>query len=496
MPAHNANYLDPREVLQLLRKHAKVWIIPAVVLGLLAGVYALVAPDTWEATQALIIRDEAGISNNEGPGKFRQLDDMKVSQETVLEIAKSREVLAKTLAEVGAPADRRGTAPYPTPREIVRFGKGIKLAPPKGAEFGKTEIFYLRVKDHDRQRAIELAAALSKQIQTRYQHVLDQKAKSMIRELDNNVTAAEAGLKVASQHLAAMEQSVGSDLAELRILHQNPSGDSDLRKKVVYLEGELNKLDQTTRRNRELLALLRSAVNDPSHLVAAPNTLLEAQPALRRLKDGLVDAQLRTALLRGTMSPRHPQVAAAIANETEVREQLHEELAVAVEAIEGDISLNDGQAQALQQELADIRDRLGRLASLRTEYSNLAAEVQTRSELLQVAQRRLAEAKASEASALQSSLVSTLDTPDTGLTPVGPSKAVIVLAGVAGGALFGFGLLFLFFPLTPTPTPQPTEADYLAQAAAAAVAAPKQSTPVEDDAETRQSLRKALSGRG
>src|SRR5262249_32676507 len=152
MPATSAGFFSPRDVLQLLRTHRKLWITPMVVMGLLACAYALFAPDTWEATQALIIRNEAA-NNVEGPGKFRQLDEMKVTQDTILEIAKSRQVLAKTLSEVGPPAKRSGTAPYPTAKEIYRFRSAIKLTPPKGAEFGKTEVFYLRVKDHDQQRA-------------------------------------------------------------------------------------------------------------------------------------------------------------------------------------------------------------------------------------------------------------------------------------------------------------------------------------------------------
>lgn len=499
MPPTSSNAIGPRDVLQLIRRNRKLCIAPAVAAGLLAIFYVLVAPDTWEATQALIVRNEA-VNSDQEPGKFRQIDDMKVTQETILEIAKSREVLAKTLAEIGPPANRKETVAYPTPKEIVTFRKAIKLAPPKGAEFGKTEIFYLRVKDHDRQRAIRLATALAGQIQARYKLVLDQKAKSMIAELTDLVATAEATLQAASKRLAEMERSVGSDLAELRILHQNPSGDSDLRKKVVYIEGELNKLDQTTRRNRELLQLLRAAQQDPSHLVAAPNSLLEAQPALRRLKDGLVDAQLRTALLRASMSEEHPQVAAARANENEVRRQLHDELTLAVQAIEGDILLNDGQTQTLQTELNQVRDRLARLASLRTEYSNLAAEVQTRTELLQVAQRRLAEAQGSETGAIQASLISLLDTPDAGIKPIGPSKALIVLAAIVGGGFGGLGLIFLMIPKPATPEAL-SELDLLTRAAAAAVASPPATTTLpptdenatEDEAQLQRALRKAFS---
>ena len=52
------------------------------------------------------------------------------------------------------------------------------------------------------------------------------------------------------------------------------------------------------------MALLKQAEADPTALVAAPCRLLDSQPALRRLKDGLVDSQLRTANLQGRDAAR------------------------------------------------------------------------------------------------------------------------------------------------------------------------------------------------
>ena len=56
------------------------------------------------------------------------------------------------------------------------------------------------------------------------------------------------------------------------------------------------------------------------------NRLLDSQPALRRLKDGLVDAQLRTAALQGRMSAEHPEVISAKEAETQVAARVHAEL--------------------------------------------------------------------------------------------------------------------------------------------------------------------------
>ena len=107
-----------------------------------------------------------------------------------------------------------------------------------------------------------------------------------------------------------MEREVGPDLAELRNLQEQSSGDSDLRRKAVEIENELRQAKVAETNNRELLKLLTAARDNPGTLLATPNRLLESQPALKRLKDGLVDAQLRTAQHLGTMTHEHPLVGA------------------------------------------------------------------------------------------------------------------------------------------------------------------------------------------
>jgi len=78
--------LSPRQVIHILAVHSRRWLVPAAVVAVLVGVYALVRPAMWEASQALIVRNEA--ANNEvGPGKFSRTDEMKTVQETILELS-------------------------------------------------------------------------------------------------------------------------------------------------------------------------------------------------------------------------------------------------------------------------------------------------------------------------------------------------------------------------------------------------------------------------
>jgi hypothetical protein len=174
--------------------------------------------------------------------------------------------------------------------------------------------------------------------------------------------------------------------------------------------------------------------------------LLEAQPALRRLKDGLVDAQLRTAQLLGKMNADHPEVRTAMANEDAVRQQLRSELDVSVRSLKDELQVNKSLIATLETQLADVDNRLNRLAGMRARYGNLVSEVRQRGETLQKAQQDLSEARASQAAAQSASLVTRLDAPVATTNPIGPDAATIIVSGTAGGLAIGLGLVFLFTP--------------------------------------------------
>lgn len=229
--------IHPRDVFDAIKRHPWRLLAPALATGILGLVAALVRTPTWEASQAMIVRDEAGGGRTARPGHFGQLDAMKTVQETILELSHSRGVLERTLTEVGPPANySRDPAQWPTAQDIEELQDAAKLAPPKGAEFGKTELFYLKAQANDRQRAIALASALGRNLQERFEELRKTQAQGVINELIKTVSLAQADLEASTATLTKLESSVGHDLAELRMLNESPSGESDLRKMTVDLE--------------------------------------------------------------------------------------------------------------------------------------------------------------------------------------------------------------------------------------------------------------------
>ena len=448
-------HIRPDDILRVLRLYRQRWVVPVMAVASLALVYALVRPDTWLASQAVLIRQEA-TGNFSEAGNSRSAEEMKATQETILEVARSQGVLNEALKEVGPPPGVNAQA-WPQPLDVAELAKSIQLSPPKGAEFGKTEVLYFKVEDHDRNRALALVTALCNKLENRFQQLREAKAQSMIDELAKATALTEGDLRSATARLAKMEQDVGGDLAELRSLHEAFSGDSDLRRKTLELETELRQAQLDLRNQVSLYHLLSSSRVDQGRLLATPSRLLESQPSLKRLKEGLVDAQLRSAQLAGSMSEEHPKVKAAREAEQEISRHLHDDLAIALRGVKVDLGLAEERVKSLDEQLAGARARLERLAGARADYSNLVAEVKHRTSLVEAARRDLAEARSSQAGALSASLINRIDGPDTGIWPIGPSRTVIVLAGLIGGVLTGVGILLLTVPGIPAANATETE---------------------------------------
>lgn len=445
MNAMPNSFSEPRELGRLLVVYWRRWATAALLATVAAAAYALLAPKTWQATQALIVRNEAAGTETE-PGKFRGSEDLKSIQETIMELSKSHGVLKATLAEVGPPADYAGPTAWPADNDIEDLQKAVKIAPPKGVEFGTSEVFYLEVRDKDRARVAELSLVLSHQLQLHLQEMRDAKAQSMIDELNKAVQVAQIDLQAATAQLTALEKQVGSDLSELRSLLDANSSDTSLRRTVSEIENELRQARAAGKANRQLLALLKQAQADPTRLIAAPNRLLDSQPALRRLKEGLVDAQLHTAALQGRMSAEHPEVISAKEAETQVAARLHTELSTAIRSMESETTLDVNRLEMLEKQRKNAADRLARLAGLRATYANLLSEAANRAKLLERAEQNLTNARSDSASARAASLLTRVDAPDTGTKPVSPSPLAIVLGGLLGGLMTGCGIVLLTAP--------------------------------------------------
>ncbi|HEX2477163.1 MAG TPA: Wzz/FepE/Etk N-terminal domain-containing protein [Lacipirellulaceae bacterium] len=436
--------LNPIDFIRILRTHVRWWLVPAVVCAVIAAAYSLVAPRTWQASQALIIRPEAASVSDEKLGKFSDLSEMKTLQETILELAKSQGVVQAALREVGPPRGYRRPERWPASLDVEAFRDCVDMRPPGGAEFGKTEVFYLSVRQSNRDRAAALVAALCCQLEHRMQEIRDQRAQGMVAELERTVAMADGDLAGQTSLLSAFEAGIGADLAELRTLNADAGAQSASSQELQAIESERRSNESQRRENERLLKLLSSAQGNTQQLLATPNSLLQSQPAVSQLKTALVKAQVHTAALLGSRSEKHPFVVAARQAEELLRRQLHDEVAVSIRGLEVDVELGAEREDALSAKSTAIRERISRLAHARAEYATLLASVANHTRLVEAARKNLADARAQRAGALSASVISRIDGVEAGVHPVGPSRKTVTAGGGIAGLLLGVGLVFLF----------------------------------------------------
>ena len=100
MEPTSSTSLSPQDLVRLVWTQRKLWLATTVVCGVLAAAFSLVMQRYWDASQGLVVRQETAGSAAARPGKFADLYEMKTMQETILELAKSQQVVSATLEAV------------------------------------------------------------------------------------------------------------------------------------------------------------------------------------------------------------------------------------------------------------------------------------------------------------------------------------------------------------------------------------------------------------
>ncbi len=440
MSTQDDSTLTPKDLLTMASNHRWLLIAPALIGGFIAAAGTLILKRDYSADQGLIIRSDAAGYSEQRLGKFTDLSEMKTVQETLLELARSKSVVTAVLQEVGInPAGKA-----PSADQLDEFREKLRFTPPGGAEFGKTEVFYLGMLDPDPMMAIAKVEALTNQLDKRLQALRNRRAESMVAEVERSVAVAEAQLESYTSELSKFENSIGSDLIELRHLVSPNGGQSELGQRIASLERELRVVETEQLRNEALLKELKSAQKSPENLLATPDSLLASQPGLARLKNGLVDAQLSVARLSGNRTPDHPMVLGARKTQERVHQELSRELPVAVAGVELEIKVSEQQAIALEKKIESQRLRSAELASRRSEYSRLTSNVEGQTRVVEGAQQQLSDAESHRAGAASASLLAKIDEAEVSNHPLGPSRSSVTAAGGLAGLILGGSLVLVF----------------------------------------------------
>jgi len=268
----------------------------------------------------------------------------------------------------------------------------------------------------------------------------------MITELTHARDLAKRNLDEVSNGMREIEVNFGSDLGELRNLSEAITGDGANRRALEETMRDLQVAQLELEKLEALNELLEQGLKDPKHLLVSGGELLNRQPSLQRLKDGLIDAQLERSRLAGRLTEANPKMKAALSAESEIRHAMQSETALVIRSMQPVLDVERDRVERLQTKQLNLNRRLDRLAEARTSYSKIAADVKHRTTLLENSQRVLADAEASRSAALSTNLLAKLGPVTTGDSPNGMSSSMMTAGSAAAGLIFGLGTVFLVAP--------------------------------------------------
>lgn len=431
-------------------KWRKLWIGTTVSFAFVGLLYALVLKsDTWVATQGLIVRDEAAGAVMR-LGRFESQTQMKAAQELVLEMASSPQVVAQVLEAAGKPPRLFGLlkgGSTHSPAEIEAFGRRqVSVRAPRGAELGTTEVIYLDLKDQSKERAVMLTTALCDALESQLQEMRRARADGVIQELKAALSVSESQLELATEKLKNIEMRAGADLVDLRGLTDANTGSTN-RLMLDMVRDDLRKSEFEMQLHRENLEAIELGLKNPDLLIQITDRLAESQPTIRKLREGLSEARLRTAQLQGRFSESHADVIVAKVTEQRFRDNLLQELTYSHQAILGAIEFCQTKIAKLNDQERELGKRLNQLADIRADYTNVVSEVKATNDELQQIRRDLTQAMAAKNAASASSLITRIGEPQLSDRPIGPGRSTIVGGSLMGGLFLGLGVVFMLTPL-------------------------------------------------
>lgn len=449
-----------KSLLRGLLVWAPLWIFTTILFGCTGAFYVFVLKsDTYLASQGLLVRDEANGAVMR-LGRFQSQTELKAAQEIILEMAKSPPVIREALIAAGKPpslfswfgwSDFSGD--YPSEDLVTETAKqAVLVHAPKGTEFGTTEVIYLDIKANSREQALQLNKSVCDALEARLQQVRKVRADGVISELITARDSARNALKECTSALNEIEREAGADLTDLRGMTDTVAGGATSRAELEQIKSELRQVEATKQALLSDREMLVNASGDPNGFLTAPGTILNSHPGLKRMREGLVDAQITGANILGKYTPNHPTAITSLSAQESISRQFVKELRAAVTSVDSDISLANKKIERLESQKKIAEERLSKLAKGRANYANLVSEVKSRSSILESSEKELAEAQAARDSAMSTSLLTRLDAPVVSDKPIGPGKTTLAGLCAIAGLIFGLGIVFVITPIDLGPT--------------------------------------------
>lgn len=417
----------------------------SLLLALAAGVFALLKPDVWEASQPLVVRTDA---LEDRAAEMPEDQKRQNLQETLVTVFQSRTVLEAALRDVGP--DRPSSRKFPGLRDVENLRQSLKIVPPSGSEFGGADVVYLKVRARKQSRANALVEAILRHADEHLRNLQVRRVQSKIEELAEAHRAAERRLREELEQLQKIEAAMGLDAVTLRMLEEKPD-ETSLRASLDDLDSKIQETESRQLAYQQLRDVLKAVEKQPERLQSVPTTLLEAHPALRRLQEALTDAEVKLIELQSHYAEEHPAVIAAQMAVDDLQLRVAEEVPATLQTLHHELAILASQLEFLEKQRKEEAARLDRILGILPRYRELAVRIRSETATLESVQRRLAEAQSALAAAHQTQWIIPLEPVQTGSRPIGPGRLTIVAAGIVCGLALGVAVFLWLTPARHAP---------------------------------------------
>ena len=432
------------QIIANLIQFRKFWLVPLFLCTLAALFYALFASKTYTTRQSLVVRDDL-VGTFYKPGRFDSLDLMKSAQETILEISRRPQVVREALKKLGPPS-LTTEASWLSDLNLEKTQGMIQISAPNGAEFGRTEAIVLSVSQDSRERSSKFISLLLDEIEKSLRNLRSQQFDSMEQELNQAAIVAEKAYKTAAEKLKVIEKNVGADLSTLISLNDSQAGTNNIQSELTGLRVEQRKAWADLKEVQKQHEILSNVSASPDELLEVPQELLALQPTLASLAKGLNDAVLKRSKTKGRYQSSHPLVRETEREVEDIRERFKNKLERTIGSLNYQLELRQGKHEQISSLIAQKQQRLSELSSMRVDYETVKATATKKREIYGKSQASLAEIESLGAAAKNIDLISRVGQPQTELYADGPSKKVVVGAGMAAGLFIGLGLVMFVAP--------------------------------------------------
>ena len=202
-----------RDVFKLLRRYPLRWLLPAVLITALAVAYAKLRPAVWEASQGLMVRDEADRRRSARPISCRRGYENRAGNNS----RTGQEPLGRCrrlLTTVGPPADREDASPLADRSRSRGLGRIDEAQPAEGRRIRQDGSFLSASAKHRSRTGRRFGFGAVRPTQKALRRFARRQSTEPCRRTGKTVTLAQNDLHSATVKLADMDAKAGSDLGE------------------------------------------------------------------------------------------------------------------------------------------------------------------------------------------------------------------------------------------------------------------------------------------